>query len=221
MKSLIIFLMGLLTQAYLIAQTQLTFSPELTVYGLRTIPTGKFASTSDDNSGFAKSGFGAGVDFALVTQKNVAVVATLNYSTNPIDGEGLKAYNNLPSNVNVQIESYTSMFLMGGARVDIPVAESVQPFGMVQVGLLLGSYPGYKVEDQFIRLSASSASSSSLAFGATVGVKVLGSIHASFRYLTAKPNYQSEISYTLFNGKIVATGEIPTSMVMVVLGYTF
>ncbi|NUN69159.1 MAG: outer membrane beta-barrel protein [Bacteroidetes bacterium] len=203
------------------AQSKLVFTEEFQVYGLFSMPTGDFASTTADRAGFALPGFGIGADVMMVSDKNVAIVGSVNYSRNSRDGEAILKEGGFPAGATIEDRSFSTTYLLAGARVNIPVTETVRPFVMAQGGILFASYPGLNISDNVISIVASSSSSSAMAFSLSAGARVFSSFDLSVRYFRSEPEFKSEASVTMINGTFVWEGKMPISALMVVVGYAF
>jgi hypothetical protein len=211
----------LLFSQIIFAQTTIQYTPEFTPFGLCTIPVGFFGMKSGDRAGSALTGFGAGADFALVTDKHISMVATLIYSPNKIDEEEWRKEAQVPDDVQTDFGSYESLFLLGGARIEYPVANNYEIFGMAQVGMLFEKYPALNAKNDINRLTATSSSSSSFAFSGGLGMKLFKSYHLSARYFYGNPEFKQDITSTLWYYYIIASGKQSISMVMIIAGYVF
>jgi len=190
------------------------------MYGIMSAPVGDFASSESYKAGFAKKGYGIGADLLMVTDKNVDVAGTVHYFSNAIDGLAVIRTGEFPVGFSMESDPFTTLTLLVGAKVRFPVMEQVTPYIMGQVGLMIGRFPGYIISDHIESFVATSSTGTAMAFSLSAGVRVFQSYDISVRYISGRPEYSSDISYTFFNGKIVWEGHQPTSVVLVTLGYT-
>lgn len=203
------------------AQSKLVFTPEFQVYGGASVPVGNFGSTTEDNAAYAISGYAFGADLMMVSDKNLAVVGSINYSRNPINGAAMLSTNGWPPDYGMDDRSYSSTYMLLGARWNIPVPGPVRPFIMGQGGIAFDVHPGYVLSDKVESFVYSSSTTSSLALSLSAGARVFDSYDLSVRFQQSDPEFESDVSYTWFNGLIIAQGEFPFSTVLVVIGYAF
>ena len=201
-------------------KNNLNFTSELSAFGLLSVPVGDFASTSSSNqSGYAMTGYGFGLDLFLRTEKDISVIVTGLYSSNKFDGNALLHTANAPQGTTIDIKNYSLFYLIGGAQIDLSLLEDVRLFGLGQVGILFGSFPGYDANNSGFTIRMSSSSASSLALGGGAGVEFLQKIQIRFRYMSSKPTYEGTYSNIQYNGEYGI--EQPTKMMVFSVGYAF
>ena len=146
----------------------------LSLFGGATFPTGDFSALSGNTAGFAKTGFGGGLEFTARVLEGLQVGALGEFSVNSTDEEFLRKYF---SSVPVGISS-GSWFLFGG-MASVGYIVDVSPvfglYGRGYLGLCVGGSPEFSINlpsSSGGMVKQNSATSSSFGYGVGAGVVI-------------------------------------------------
>ncbi len=136
-------------------------------------PIGDFASTTSNSAGFAKFGFGGGVELSreVVKYFEIGFLGTLCF--NPLDESG---------------KDWTTMDFLGSAGALIPVTSSADLRVRGYFGMMVGIYPEIKY-GKFFSFTQHGSTAAAFDYGVGLGVEV-NPIEFSVRYLTGTPDYE-------------------------------
>jgi hypothetical protein len=174
------------------------------IFGGAAIPVGDFASETDEEHGFAKTGFTAGVQF--VTGGQIGFLINASYASNPTD---LKDINPFPYDAyDIECGSWTSILLLTGLKIGTTNPTGVNFFFAPLIGMNIGMSPKIeaKISDYYYYYSGypyyisgsvpitgtetyKSATSTAFAYGATAEAIISGRITIGARYIACKPTY--------------------------------
>ena len=141
---------------------------KISVFGHVSIPYGDFGSTTTNEAGFAKTGFGGGVEVGIPIniggalgfspeQSNTYIIGQVRILSNPIDDGPLSEmlYNELYwyytygdvelMALDVNIDKYVNIPVMGGGSVEINTSPNVMIFFKGLMGVNISMYPDYEV----------------------------------------------------------------------------
>jgi hypothetical protein len=172
------------------------------------IPVSDYAlrDIANSKSGFAKTGYGVGVDIIADILPNIQLQFGGLFYSNAVDG-------GFYSHAEVDIGNYYSGNILGGFRFITSESEDHPRLHIgARIGLFLGSYP--KID--FSGASTTSSIASAFAYNANAGIILGDKIDFSIQYFASSPKYQisSGVSSAIWEY------EQPTSFIMISFGIT-
>jgi hypothetical protein len=176
------------------------------------------------NPGYAKTGFGFGVDFSMDLTKGFGLGLAGSFFSHTTDASSFA--NDLtqlgaPVGTTAEADSWKLLWLTAGPSFHIPVSSNSRIYGTGSIGLLMGTYPQIKAIDPFQNTAnVSTASATNLGYGFSVGFVLEGKFDFGLRLLSAEPEYK--VTVTNFSGgKTDVQTKKPTTILNLTLGYRF
>lgn len=196
---------------------QRSFAPKplsFTVHGGVGIPVGELGKTTGTTAGLANTGFIVGADLNYMLGDIASWVTSLDFSFHGIDETAL----GVPTSISRDIGSWLLVWPVTGIRITPVGSSDVRPYAQVQVGLLAGSSPSMSFSNGTDQVTQSSASGTSMAFSAGVGVHVGRKVSIGARYFYGEPEYEISLTSPSLSGRFKY--KQPTSVIALVLGIT-
>ncbi len=187
---------------------------------------GNFTKTdySDPKSGFAGSGFNAGITGTWFVKKNFGITALISYHGYSVAGlqhlaDGFKHDFDIDSSTVTNRGSNYTMNFLAGPYYSLPLSKKISLDGRLMVGLVSAHMAGFEVniEDQS-EATFSQKEASAATFGAQIGMGVrynitpaLG-IMLNVDYFYSKPNFTIENANRNNNaGRLITSYNEPVS----------
>ncbi|MBI2430005.1 MAG: hypothetical protein HYV29_14645 [Ignavibacteriales bacterium] len=188
---------------------------QFSILGGLSLPTGDFGETNTQKAGFAKTGFGIGLELDVPVDESFSVVTSGLFLSNPIDESAMNTLfqNAFGSSANVQTESFTSIFALSGIQFIGRSSSTSKLFLHAQGGLLIGTLPEITLTIGSAQSTQASATATTFAFAVGGGLMFGDRFKVGAKYLSAKPKYDVTASGT--GGTAGGTVEQPTSMVLI------
>ncbi len=186
----------------------------LTLFVGPSMPTGDFASTTSQKSGYAKLGLALGADGTYRITPRVGWMTSINYSTNNLDaGTALSYYG-----IGINADSWTAVRVLTGPRFGGPISPEINLDGFLQMGLLIGTIPE-------IRVSAGSGSAVQYSNTANAFAYAAGADFSTnrflvgLRYLGGEPEFSITASGS--SGTANAKYTQPMAIFQIIVGVMF
>ncbi len=179
-----------------------------------SLPTGDFASTTSQKSGYAKLGLALGADAVFRFAPQVGWMTTFSYSTNSLDaGTALSYYG-----IGINADSWTAVRVLTGPRFGGPISPEINLNGFVQMGLLIGTIPEIRVSAGSGSAVQYSSTANAFSYGAGVDFGT-NRFLVGLRYLGGEPQFNITASGT--GGTASTSYTQPMSVFEVIVGVIF
>ena len=192
---------------------EVLFHP-ISVFAGVALPVGEFHSTDSESGGFALAGYTFGVDLAYDLEHEVFWLTTISISYNKLDELSYRKASGLPSSINLDFGSYSTISPVTGFGVLVPVSQQTSLFFAGQMGALFGTTPEATASAGSQSISITSGSGSAFAFSLSGGIRVNERVTLGLKYLSGQPRYSVSME-----GKALSVErefEQPTSILEIV-----
>lgn len=189
------------------------------VFAGLSLPQGDYGSTSSEKAGFAELGPCASIEGSLEFVQNYYWVSSVSFAINSIDQESLE--NNLQSLIpgtTVEAGDYSSTWFMTGLGSDMSLSLSINLYVLLQLGLLLPSYPDITLSNSGESIKQTTKSNTAFAYGFGAGITI-SQFNIGFRYYRGEPKYEQSAVYQGVTSNVNV--ELPTMIFEIMLGYNF
>ena len=216
MKKIFIILLSsfLLFNLNSFAQEGGGFESYKTIYGILAIPVGDFGDDSGDDAGFAKMGFGGGLEFTkALSSPELGWATSVSFITNPLDESALQDI----FGDNLETKPIFNIPILTGLKYQTEISDGMQFFGTAQLGINLIKSGTWSYNNTEIKFDMATS------FGFVIGGGLIfnDKFNLGIRYYAlGKPEIEAEI---FIEGDSVDTfeEEIKISIFAITLGINF
>ena len=190
------------------------------VFGAISLPAGDFGDDKLVGDGYAKTGFGAGVDYAHpLGTPGLTWFSSAAFIYNGFDDSGFRALaEEEVNNPNVDAGSWMNIAVLSGLKYETELSPTMDFFALGQAGLDYYMPPGADIT--FEGGSAEIDLDSGITFGFALGAGLVfnNQFNVSLRYLSmGEPEVEGTVTYP--GGSNAMQADTGISMILLAVGY--